>query len=122
MTKLLYRMVPHNGGAVFSEEGRAMHIVQINRALESSKTWGEFKRSIPPDEYQRIVDLVELEEEDQTEPDTRITDVHTDPPKTQENRTFPESVFQDIVLGTRGQGSCARYLMSKGVPKNGRAS
>ena len=69
MTKLLYRMVPHNGGAVFAEEGRAMRIVQINRALESSKTWSEFKRLMPPDEYQRIVDLVELEEEDQTEPD-----------------------------------------------------
>ena len=69
MTKLLYRIAPHNGGAVFAEEGRAMHIVQINRALKSSKTWGEFKRSMPSDEYQRIVNLVEFEEEDQTDPD-----------------------------------------------------
>lgn len=69
MTKLLYRMVPHNGGAIFADEHRAMHIVQINRALEKAKTWGEFKRFMPPDEYQRIVDLVDLEEDDQTEPD-----------------------------------------------------
>ncbi|MDF2372685.1 MAG: hypothetical protein P1V21_18030 [Rhizobiaceae bacterium] len=69
MTKLLYRLVPHNGGAVFAEESRAMHIVQINRALDKSKTWGDFKSAMPSDEYLRIIEFVDFEDEDQSEPD-----------------------------------------------------
>ena len=42
---------------------------QINHALENSETWGEFKRLAPAEEYQRLVEMVEFEDEDQTEPD-----------------------------------------------------
>ena len=69
MRKLLYRLVPHNGGAVFAEEDRAMQIAQINLALRASTTWGDFRQSMPPYEYQRIVEMIDFDNDEQTEPD-----------------------------------------------------
>jgi len=54
MTKLLYRVVPHNGGVVFAEEDRAREIASIHNAIANSTTWGEFKAAMPPKEYEWI--------------------------------------------------------------------
>lgn len=51
---LLYRMVPHNRGAVFATEDRAKFIAQIHKALSSARTWGEFERLMPSEEYRKI--------------------------------------------------------------------
>lgn len=53
--KLLYRLVPHNGGAVFAEDGRARLIAQLHEAIETAHTWGEFSRKLPTSEYQKII-------------------------------------------------------------------
>lgn len=55
MADLLYRLVPHNGGAVFAETDRAEFVARIHRALSKSKNWGEFKTAMPEREYERIM-------------------------------------------------------------------
>lgn len=68
MTKLLYRLVPHNGGAVFAEEERALYIANIHQAISTARTWGEFRSRIPNSEYKEIMTRLLGDEEDQTEP------------------------------------------------------
>lgn len=53
---LLYRVCPFNGGLVFAKPERAQLIAGIYRALEESKTWGEFRHAMPPEEYRKIVE------------------------------------------------------------------
>lgn len=53
--KLLYRVVPHNGGVVFAEPDRAKFIAKIHEAINSSTTWGEFRSVMPAIEYANIV-------------------------------------------------------------------
>lgn len=55
MTKLLYRVIPHNGGVVVAEEQRAYEIASIHHAIKSSLTWGEFKAAMPSEEYDKII-------------------------------------------------------------------
>ena len=57
-------MVDHNGGAVFARESRARAIAVIHRALRA-KSWGDFRRAMPADEYERVMSAQfdELEEE-----------------------------------------------------------
>lgn len=54
MRTLLYRIHPWNGGVVFANEGRAQFIALIHKALSSARTWDEFKRLMPSQEYQMI--------------------------------------------------------------------
>ena len=69
MTRLLYRVVPHNGGLVFAEEERARLIASIHHALETATTWGEFRSMVPPEAYVDCIEDMEFDDEDQTEPD-----------------------------------------------------
>lgn len=69
MTRLLYRVVPHNGGVVFAEEERARLIATIHHALETATTWGEFRSLVPPAVYVDCIEDMEFGDEDQTEPD-----------------------------------------------------
>lgn len=55
MKKLLYRVVPHNGGVVFAKPDRATFIAKIHSAIDSSKTWGQFRSAMPRKEYSKIV-------------------------------------------------------------------
>ena len=56
MTKrLVCRVVPHNGGAVFATPERAKFIARLHDAIESSATWGEFRKAVPRAEYSKIV-------------------------------------------------------------------
>jgi hypothetical protein len=68
MTRLLYRLVPHNRGAVFATEDRARLIAQIHEALSSARTWGEFRRLMPNQEYRNI----RREFDEQGEPRPRL--------------------------------------------------
>lgn len=51
---LYYRVAPHDTYVVFAPPTRARHVDQIHRAIEESKTWGEFRRRLPEIEYQRL--------------------------------------------------------------------
>ena len=56
MTKrLVCRVVPHNGGVVFATPERAKFIARLHDAIESSTTWGEFRKAVPRAEYSKIV-------------------------------------------------------------------
>ena len=52
---LLYRVVPHNGGLVFAPRARARAIARLHAAINSSSTWGEFRRAVPRDAYSEII-------------------------------------------------------------------
>ena len=52
---LYYRLSPANYGLVFAESERAEEISEMHSALQSSKTWGELKSKLDPEEYERIV-------------------------------------------------------------------
>lgn len=52
---LVYRLVPHNRGLVFSEPERADHIAAIHLAIRTSKSWGEFRERMPPDELEQLM-------------------------------------------------------------------
>ena len=53
--RLLYRVLPRNGGVVFAAPARARLIARIHAALDSAQTWGEFESAMPPDSYLEIV-------------------------------------------------------------------
>jgi hypothetical protein len=69
--QLMYRVVPHNGGLVFAEPGRAHYIARIHRAINFSGTWGEFRKKMPPAEYSYVVRTAF---DDNCEPRPRSTD------------------------------------------------
>lgn len=45
---------PYNGGVVFADLDRAKLVHEINLAIASSKTWGEFRQAMPHAEYSEI--------------------------------------------------------------------
>lgn len=53
--RLLYRVVPHNGGVVFADPERAEHIAAIHEAIRTSETWGQFRSQMPPDEIEELM-------------------------------------------------------------------
>ncbi len=53
--KLLYRTVNHNGGLVFATDDRARRISRINHAISTSKTWADFRRAMPRQEYSQLL-------------------------------------------------------------------
>lgn len=55
---LVFRIADHNGGVVFAPESRAMLVDRIHRALGAS-TWGAFRRTLPPAEYEKILRIYE---------------------------------------------------------------
>jgi hypothetical protein len=50
----LYFRVSHGGSLIFAPPERALYIDQLHRAIEESKTWGEFRKRLPPGEYRRL--------------------------------------------------------------------
>ena len=66
--KILYRLVPHNQGAVFAFEDRAHAIARINEALRTS-TWGEFAAAIGKEELEEIHTIYEDMDEPWPEPE-----------------------------------------------------
>jgi hypothetical protein len=53
--KILYRLVPHNSGAVFASSERALFVAGLHKAIKRSSTWGQFAAAIPAEEYEEIV-------------------------------------------------------------------
>jgi hypothetical protein len=51
---LYYREAPHDNYLVFAPPKRALFVDQLRRAIEESRTWGEFRRRMPAGEYQRL--------------------------------------------------------------------
>lgn len=54
-----YRIVPHNGGAVFAAKDRAVQIAQVHNAIRSANTWSEFRSLVPAGEYVRVLESIE---------------------------------------------------------------
>jgi len=52
--KYLYSISP-NGGVVFAPEARARFVSTIFEAMSSSDTWGDFRRAMPADEYEKLM-------------------------------------------------------------------
>ena len=48
---LVYRQAPHADYLVFTSLDRAIEIDRLHRAIETSTIWGEFRKSIGPEEY-----------------------------------------------------------------------
>jgi len=64
-TNLVYRAVE---SAVFAPKSLAEKTDRINRALNKSKTWGGFRRRMPPDEYEDLM-REQFDEADEERPD-----------------------------------------------------
>lgn len=54
-SRLLYRVADHNGGLVFAPEDRARRVARIHEAIETAKTWADFRRAMPRLEYSDIL-------------------------------------------------------------------
>jgi hypothetical protein len=52
---LLYRTVEHNGALVFAAKDRARLVARMNTAIDSARTWAEFRRAMPAQEYAAVV-------------------------------------------------------------------
>ena len=52
--KLLWREIPGGGGLVFAPERIALTLHRIHSATEHSRTWGEFRRAMPPNRIEFI--------------------------------------------------------------------
>lgn len=68
--KLLYRIAGHNGGLVFAMEDRARRVARIHEAIRKSKTWADFRRDMPRQEYSEILRIFD----DEGEPRPKGTD------------------------------------------------
>jgi hypothetical protein len=71
--KLLYRVVGHNGGLVFATEARARWVARIHHAINSSKTWADFRRAMPRQAYSELLRFYD----EQGEPRPKGTDDFT---------------------------------------------
>ena len=52
---LVYTISPHNGSVVFASLERAQLADRINRAIDCSSTWAEFRKAMPKAKYSSIV-------------------------------------------------------------------
>jgi hypothetical protein len=48
---LVFRVAPHMDSLVFTSLDRAIEIDRLHRGIETSTTWGEFRKRIGPEEY-----------------------------------------------------------------------
>lgn len=64
--KILYRLAPHNGGAVFASEIRAHEVARIHTAIAMASNWGEFSAAMDKEELEKL--LSEFDEEDEPRP------------------------------------------------------
>lgn len=53
---LLYRVSLFNDALVFVPPEKAEYVASIHRTLTDSHTWGDFKRKMPSEEYDWIID------------------------------------------------------------------
>ena len=51
-----------NGGLVFADPERARGVSRIDAALSESRTWGEFRAAMDPEEHERLVSTIFDEE------------------------------------------------------------
>lgn len=50
--KIVYRVVGYGfDSALFAEQEKAERLVRVRRALDQSRTWGEFRKSLPAGEW-----------------------------------------------------------------------
>jgi hypothetical protein len=52
---IVYRVVHHNGSLVFAYESDAERVARIHEALNTARTWGEFRAKMPSADYSEVV-------------------------------------------------------------------
>lgn len=62
-TTLVYGLYDEDS-LVFIPQQRAHELAQLRQAIESAKTWGEFKESVAEGDYMRAIELIRLANED----------------------------------------------------------
>lgn len=55
--QLFYRVV--RSGVVFARPDDAKRVAAVHAALAAARNWGEFRAMMPPDEYERVIDLMD---------------------------------------------------------------
>lgn len=63
--KLFYRISPANEGLVFARSADAEKNHTIRTAIESSKTWGEFRRAVGNHEYLAVLRAMKSLDDDE---------------------------------------------------------
>lgn len=71
MKLFLYRMVPHNGGAVFAKPVHARQVARIHLAIGGSSTWGAFRAAMSRKGY---LDVIRSVFDDNCEPRPKAAD------------------------------------------------
>jgi len=66
---LVFREAPYGSSLVFTAPERAAEIDRLNRVIESSETWGEFRRKIGPEEYAKLYEDVFYKPEPDDDPE-----------------------------------------------------
>lgn len=51
---LYFREAPHMSALIFASPERAQFVDRLRRAIEDSRTWGEFRLGLPPGEYENL--------------------------------------------------------------------
>lgn len=54
---LVYTESPANGGIVFADPERAAYVANLHHAIETARTWGEFRSLIPVSEYESLMEV-----------------------------------------------------------------
>jgi hypothetical protein len=53
--RLLCTITGMNGGLVIAERERALRIARVTTAIETARTWGEFRKLMPRAEYSEVI-------------------------------------------------------------------
>jgi hypothetical protein len=64
---LVFREAPHMDSLVFTSLDRAIEIDRLHRAIQTSETWGEFRKRVGPEEYAALYDFYIPEPDDDPE-------------------------------------------------------
>ena len=73
---LVYGPIADN--LVFMPRPAAERLIAVRGAINSSRTWGEFKQAMPADSYQHVVELMREAAEEDTAEDEELPD-HWEP-------------------------------------------
>jgi hypothetical protein len=82
---LYFKRAPHDSYLVFVSTERALFVDQIHRAIEESKTWGEFRQRLPAGEYHTLY-------QDEFTADPEVIAEDDSPGEPADDEAFPNDV------------------------------
>lgn len=115
-----------NGGLVFADPERARAVSRIDAALSESRTWGEFRAAMDPEEYERLVSTMFDEEGlERPTPETPFRAEEVPGYCDAEAGVDPMRAPREIVIDTRelarGVPARAETHPAPGAPGSGRS-